>query len=81
MSRSQALSSFGAASLQHQAAILTGHSRAKAMRLRASSVVWLEGPLGHRMSSPYKTKTLRLAAACVYVKKRNPPNHALSVIL
>ena len=56
MSWSQALSSLCAASLQHQAAILGGHARAEAMRLCASSVVRLEGPLGHRNEFSFKRK-------------------------
>src|ERR1041385_5034569 len=48
ISRSQPLSSFGAASLQHQATILASHTRSEAMRLGAASVVRLKSPLGHR---------------------------------
>jgi len=48
MGRSQTLSSFGAASLQNEATVLAGHAGTKAVGLCASSVVRLEGALGHR---------------------------------
>src|SRR5829696_4117625 len=69
MSRSQPLSSFGATSLQHEASVLGRHTCAEAMRLCASSVVWLKSALRHRNEFSLKTKTLRLAACCVYVKE------------
>lgn len=39
------------------------------MRLSPSSIIWLKSALGHSDESPLKTKTLRLIAARVYVKK------------
>src|SRR5436853_3696431 len=57
MRRGQPLSSFGAASLQHQTTILTCHSRSKAMRFCTASVVWLKGALGHRNEFSLQTKT------------------------
>ena len=70
MSRRQPFSAFGATSLEHEASVFARHASAEAMRLCASSVVWLKGALGHRNEFSLKTKTLRLAAACVYVKER-----------
>jgi len=66
----QALSSFGATSLQHETTIFGGHASAEAMRLCASSVVRLKGALRHRNEFSLKTKRVRLIAALVYVKKR-----------
>jgi len=48
MSRRQPFAAFSAASLEHKAAVLARHAGAEAMRLCASSVVWLKGPLRHR---------------------------------
>lgn len=69
MSRSQALSSFGAAALEHEASVFARHSGAEAMCLCAASVVGLKGALRHRNEFSFIKKTLRLIAACVYVKK------------
>ena len=66
---SQALTAFGASSLEHETAILAGHTRAKTVRLRPSSVVGLKSALRHSDESPYKTKTLRLIGVRIYVKK------------
>jgi hypothetical protein len=66
----QSLSPFGATSLQHKASVLAGHASPEAVCLCASSVVRLKSALRHRNESPYKTKTLRLIAPSVYVKKR-----------
>jgi hypothetical protein len=48
MSRRQPFSSLGATSLEHEASVLARHASAEAVCLRASSVVWLKGALGHR---------------------------------
>jgi len=48
MRRSQALAAFGAAPLEHQAAIFGGHSRAKSVCLGATTIVGLKGSLRHR---------------------------------
>jgi hypothetical protein len=56
MSRSQPLSSFGAASLEHKASVFGGHSGAEAMCLGAASVVWLKGALRHRNEFSLKRK-------------------------
>lgn len=44
----QSLSAFGAPALEHQAAVLGGHSRAKSVRLGATTIVGLKSPLRHR---------------------------------
>jgi hypothetical protein len=69
MSRRQSFSSFGATSLEHEASVLARHASAEAMCLCASSVVWLKGALRHRNEFSLKTKRLRLAKRCVYVKE------------
>jgi len=48
MSRGQPFSSFGATSLEDEASVLARHASAEAVRLCASSVVWLKGALRHR---------------------------------
>ena len=48
MSRGKPLSSFGATSLQNQAAILSGHASPEAVSLCAPAVVRLESALRHR---------------------------------
>jgi hypothetical protein len=48
MRRRQPLAAFGAAALEHEAAILGRHARAKAVRLGAASIVRLKGSLWHR---------------------------------
>lgn len=70
MSRRQSFSSFGATSLEHEASVLARHASAEAMRLGASSVVRLKSALRHRNEFSLKTKRVRLAAPCVYVKER-----------
>ena len=70
MSRRQPFSSFGATSLEDEASVFGRHAGAEAMRLGASSVVRLKGALRHRNEFSSKTKTLRLAVPCVYVKER-----------
>ena len=79
--RSEPLSSFGAPSLQHQATILARHSRSKAVRLCSATVIRLEGALGHRNEFSLLTKTVRLIAPCVYVKKRTTDYTDLTVAL
>jgi len=69
MSRRQSFSSLGATSLEHEASVLARHASAEAMRLCASSVVRLKGALRHRNEFSLKTKRVRLAAPCVYVKE------------
>jgi hypothetical protein len=49
VSRGQPLTSFGAASLQNQAAILAGHASPESMSLRAPAVVRLESALRHKI--------------------------------
>jgi hypothetical protein len=80
MSRRQPFSAFGATSLEHETSVLARHASAEAMRLCASSVVRLKGALGHRNEFSLKTKTLRLAARCVYVKESTRINTALKPI-
>ena len=69
MSRRQSFSSFGATSFEHEASVLSRHASAEAMRLCASSVVRLKSALRHRNEFSLKTKMVRLAAPCVYVKE------------
>jgi len=70
MSRRQSFSALGATSLEHEASVLARHASAEAVRLCASSVVRLKSALGHRNEFSLKTKMVRLAAGCVYVKER-----------
>src|SRR4051794_15939268 len=77
MSRRQSFSALGATSLEHEASVLARHASAEAMRLCASSVVRLKGALRHRNEFSLKTKRVRLAACCVYVKERATPKPAL----
>ena len=77
MGRRQSFSSLGATSFQHEASVLAGHARPEAVCLCASSVVRLKSALRHRNEFSLKTKTLRLIAACVYVKK---PHDLLGVL-
>ena len=69
MRRRESLSSFCAASLEHQASIFGGHARAEAVRFGAAPIVGLKGAFRHSDEFSSKTKTLRLIAACVYVKE------------
>ena len=69
MCRRKTLSSFGSASFEHQAPVLGGHARAEAVRFGSATVVRLKGTFRHRYEFSSKTKTLRLIAAPVYVKK------------
>jgi hypothetical protein len=69
MSRRQSFSSLGATSLEDEASVLARHASAEAMRLCASSIVWLKSALRHRNEFSLKTKRVRLAAPCVYVKE------------
>jgi hypothetical protein len=46
--RSEPLSAFGAAALEHEPAIFGGHARAKSVRLGAPAIVRLKGSLWHR---------------------------------
>src|SRR5258706_13066404 len=48
MRRRQPFAAFGAAALEHEAAILGRHAGAKAVRLGAASIVRLKGSLWHR---------------------------------
>jgi hypothetical protein len=48
MSRRQSFATFSATSLEHEASVLAGHASAEAMRLCASSIVWLKSALRHR---------------------------------
>ena len=56
MSRGESLAAFGAAPLEHEAAVFGGHARAKTVSLRPSSVVRLKSALRHSDESPIKTK-------------------------
>jgi hypothetical protein len=47
MRRCESLSSFGAASLEHQASVFSSHTRAKAVRFGAAPVVRLKSPFRH----------------------------------
>lgn len=69
MSWSESLAAFGAAPLEHEAAIFAGHARAKTVGLRPSSIIRLKSALRHSDESPLKTKTLRLIFVSGYVKK------------
>ena len=46
--RSEPLSAFGAAPLEHEPAVFGGHARAKSVRLGAPAIVRLKGSLWHR---------------------------------
>jgi hypothetical protein len=70
--RSEPLSSFGATSLQHEAAILGGHPRPEAMRFGTPAIVRLKSAFRHSDEFSSKTKTVRLIATSVYVKERSP---------
>jgi hypothetical protein len=48
MRRREPLAALGAAALEHQAAILGRHARAKTVRLGTAAVVRLKGSLWHR---------------------------------
>jgi hypothetical protein len=58
--RCETLSSFSAASLEHQPAIFTGHTGAEAVRFGAPPVVRLKSAFRHSDEFSSKTKTLRL---------------------
>jgi len=48
MRRCQTLAAFGAAALEHQAAILGRHARAEPVRFGAAAIVRLKGSFWHR---------------------------------
>ena len=65
----QTLAPLGAAALQNEAAILGRHPRAKAMRLGATTIVGLKGSFRHSQEFSIKTKSVRLKANALSVKK------------
>jgi hypothetical protein len=67
--RRESLSSFGAASLQHQASVFGRHSRAEAVGFCAAAVVRLKSAFRHSDEFSSKTKTARLICRWTYVKK------------
>jgi hypothetical protein len=72
MRRREALTPLGAATLQHQSAILGRHARSEAMRLGPATIVRLKCALRHSQLFSGQMKSVRLTAGLHYVKKRGP---------
>ncbi len=70
MGRGQALAALGATPLEHQAATLSRHAGAEAVRLRTPTVVRLKRSLRHSEPLSPQTKRLRLTFERVSVKVR-----------
>jgi hypothetical protein len=69
MRRRQALAALGATALDNEAAILGRHPRAEAVRLSAAAIVRLKGSFRHSQQFSIKTKSVRLKAGGLSVKK------------
>lgn len=72
MRRRETLTPLGAATLQHQSAILGRHARPEAMRLGPATIVRLKCALRHSLLFSGQMKSVRLTATSDYVKKRGP---------
>ncbi len=81
MRRCQALAPLGAPPLQHEAAILGRHACAKAVCLGAATIVRLKGSFRHSQEFSIKTKSVRLKAGALYVKKRQQTKPAKYAII
>jgi hypothetical protein len=65
----QTLAPLCAATLEHQPAILRGHTGAKTMRLGSTTIVRLKCSLRHSQLFSTQVKSVRLTARANYVKK------------
>jgi hypothetical protein len=75
MRRRQTLAALCAATLEHQPAILRGHTGAKTMRLGSTTIVRLKCSLRHSQLFSTQVKSVRLTACADYVKKTRPKLH------